>query len=59
MIEHTRAVEAGVAYYTDPETGYLVMTAQALQDRGECCGSGCRHCPYSIEEQRRAGRLEG
>jgi len=58
MLEHGRAVSAGDAYYVDPETGYLVMTAQALEDRGECCGSGCRHCPYPIAEQRRAGRPE-
>jgi hypothetical protein len=56
MIEHERAVEAGETFYVDPETGYLVMTAPALKSRGECCGSGCRHCPYSSEEQRRAGR---
>lgn len=56
MIEHRRAVEAGEAFYVDPETGYLVLTEVALRDRGECCGSGCRHCPYSVEEQRKAGR---
>jgi uncharacterized protein DUF5522 len=55
MIEHRRAVEAGEAFYVDPDTGYLVLTAIALRERGECCGSGCRHCPYPVEEQRRAG----
>jgi hypothetical protein len=56
MVEHRRAVEAGEEFYVDPDTGYLVMTAPALRRRGECCGSGCRHCPYPVEEQRRAGR---
>jgi Family of unknown function (DUF5522) len=56
MIEHRRAVEAGETFYLDPDTGFLVMTAAALSSRGECCGSGCRHCPYSVDEQRQAGR---
>ena len=34
-------------YYIDPVTGYQVMTSLALLKRGRCCGSGCRHCPYS------------
>ncbi len=29
------------------ENGYWVMTAQFLRQRGYCCGSGCRHCPYT------------
>lgn len=38
------------------EGGYVVFTAEYLRKRGYCCGSGCRHCPYSPEEQARAGR---
>jgi hypothetical protein len=53
---HERAVVAGAATYVDPDTGYLVLTAVELRARGECCGSGCRHCPYPEVEQRRAGR---
>ena len=44
---HDRAVAAGEPGYIDPETGFFVFTAVALAQRGECCGSGCRHCPYS------------
>ena len=44
---HDEAVRAGEPTYVDPATGYLVMTAAFLLDRGTCCGSGCRHCPYS------------
>jgi hypothetical protein len=43
---HDRAVAAGEAGYLDPDTGFFVFTAVALGERGECCGSGCRHCPY-------------
>ena len=42
--------------YTDPNTGFLVLTAHYLRKRGHCCGAGCRHCPFSPEEQAKAGR---
>lgn len=29
------------------ENGAMVFTAGYLKRRGYCCGSGCRHCPYS------------
>jgi hypothetical protein len=28
------------------ENGLLVYTAAYHLQRGFCCGSGCRHCPY-------------
>ncbi len=34
--------------YLDPQSGFFVMTAQYLADRGFCCGNGCRHCPYVV-----------
>ena len=43
---HDRAVEAGEPGYLDPATGLFVFTAAYLLERGSCCGSGCRHCPY-------------
>lgn len=43
---HTRAVASGLSSYLDPATGYTVLTAAYLDDRGYCCGSGCRHCPW-------------
>lgn len=46
---HERACQEGKKTYDDPETGYLVFTELALKKRGYCCGSGCRHCPYSHE----------
>ncbi len=53
---HLAAIRNGEATYEDPATGLRVMTAATLRARGRCCGSGCRHCPYPAEEQRRAGR---
>lgn len=43
---HLRAVARGERTYRDPETGYVVMTELAHLARGNCCGNGCRHCPY-------------
>ncbi len=28
------------------EGGFIVFTRQYHLKRGQCCGSGCRHCPY-------------
>ena len=53
---HQRAVELGRPTYVDPDTGYSVLTAERLRAVGECCGCGCRHCPYPAAEQRAAGR---
>uniref|UniRef100_A0A9W3HHT0 Uncharacterized protein C1orf53 homolog n=1 Tax=Camelus bactrianus TaxID=9837 RepID=A0A9W3HHT0_CAMBA len=43
---HEAACAAGQLNYEDPATGYLVLTQLAHLQRGECCGSACRHCPY-------------
>src|ERR1022692_594192 len=37
----------GVHYYM--EDGFMVFTALYLPQRGYCCESGCRHCPYGFE----------
>lgn len=31
------------------ENGMMVLTPEFLLRRGQCCGSGCRNCPYSAE----------
>uniref|UniRef100_A0A8B9C7G5 Uncharacterized protein n=1 Tax=Anser brachyrhynchus TaxID=132585 RepID=A0A8B9C7G5_9AVES len=36
----------GAAGGVDPVTGYLALTEAAGLQRGKCCGSACRHCPY-------------
>jgi hypothetical protein len=51
---HEAALERDEDGYLDPSTGAFVFTAQAHWDRGSCCHSGCRHCPY--EDGPRAGR---
>jgi len=46
LAAHRAARVAGAVGYTDPVTGYLVMTSTYLAGRGTCCERGCRHCPY-------------
>ncbi|MGD0391167.1 MAG: DUF5522 domain-containing protein [Acidimicrobiales bacterium] len=45
---HRMAMARGEPGYLDPETGLFVLTALQLADRQQCCGSGCRHCPYLL-----------
>jgi hypothetical protein len=33
------------------EGATMVFTARFHLKRGACCGSGCRHCPYSPRHQ--------
>ena len=54
---HARAVSEGKMQYTDPKSGFDCFTQLAAEQRGHCCGSGCRHCPYEhdkVPESRRA-----
>lgn len=46
LVAHDAAMQAGEPGYLDPLTGLFVMTAAHHWDRGSCCNSGCRHCPY-------------
>ena len=46
---HDDACTRGEPSYIDPRTGYLVFTAVGLTQRGGCCGSACRHCPFDYE----------
>ncbi|MEM8874374.1 MAG: DUF5522 domain-containing protein [Planctomycetota bacterium] len=41
-----RSLQEGRDYEID-ERGYLVFTALYLLERGECCGSGCKNCPFN------------
>ncbi|CAJ1060913.1 putative protein C1orf53 [Xyrichtys novacula] len=43
---HKEACEAKKQMYVDPSSGYKVFTEYAHLQRGKCCGSACRHCPY-------------
>jgi hypothetical protein len=46
LAAHEAALRDGAAGYLDPLSGGFTFTAAELWARGECCGSGCRHCPY-------------
>jgi Family of unknown function (DUF5522)/Cysteine-rich CWC len=39
----------GVHYYKEGE--YRVFTEFYLLSRGNCCRSGCRHCPYGFDKR--------
>ncbi len=44
-------IEGEDFYYEGP---YMVFTEKFLRDRGYCCESGCRHCPYGFRKDQRA-----
>jgi hypothetical protein len=46
LAAHDAAMTAGETGYFDPLSGLFVLTAAYLAERGSCCDSGCRHCPY-------------
>ena len=45
MSEEPEELREGEDFYI--EEGNLVFTAAYHRNRGYCCGSGCRHCPYA------------
>ena len=56
---HGEAVAAQQDFYTDPKTGYSVMTEYSHKKRGKCCGSGCRHCPFNhVNVKDKASRIQ-
>ena len=40
----------GVDYYITPE-GYKCLTEKHHLNRGYCCKSGCKHCPYGFDKK--------
>ena len=42
----------GVDFYY--EGRFMVFTETFLRDRGYCCESGCRHCPYGFRDDKRS-----
>jgi iron complex transport system substrate-binding protein len=56
---HARACANNSPTYIDPVTGYEVFTADFLSRRGECCRSGCRHCPYASSDAPGPAPLRG
>jgi len=49
----TPALEPEDFYFDGPN---LVFTAAYHLKRGNCCGSGCRHCPYRDEDKEKTAR---
>ncbi len=43
-------IEGEDFYYEGP---YMVFTAKFLRERGYCCESGCRHCPWGFRRDKR------
>jgi biotin synthase-like enzyme len=39
-----------VDYYTEGER--VIFTALFHIKRGQCCGNGCRHCPYDPKHKK-------
>lgn len=46
LAAHDAAMADDQDGYIDPVNSMFVMTAKSLADKGFCCDSGCRHCPY-------------
>jgi len=50
MQQHEEAMNRGEHWYIDAQTGYMVFTQRYHQDRGFCCQSACRHCPFGFKK---------
>jgi len=48
-------VEGEDFYYEGP---WMVFTEKFLRERGYCCESGCRHCPYGYRRDQRSDVAE-
>ena len=46
----SRSYREGVDFYL--ENGLYVFTEKFLRERGFCCQSGCRHCPYGFKKEK-------
>lgn len=45
-----------IHYYLDGDR--VVFTALFHLERGQCCGNGCRHCPYSPRHQKNNQKVD-
>uniref|UniRef100_A0A8D0KXF7 Uncharacterized protein n=1 Tax=Strix occidentalis caurina TaxID=311401 RepID=A0A8D0KXF7_STROC len=53
--------QVGQQTSADPLTGYLVLSEGARLQRGKCCGSACRRCPYeqvNVKDQSKKKRFD-
>ncbi len=42
--------KSGIDYYV--EDGFIVFTEKYHLQRGKCCGSKCRHCPFEPKHKK-------
>jgi len=47
--QHEQAVQKGEHWYMDAKTGFMVFTELYHRERGTCCLSVCRHCPWGFK----------
>ena len=50
MSKSNQNLQEGIDYYYTPE-GYKCFTEKFHLDRGYCCKSGCKHCPYGYDKK--------
>ena len=43
-------IKQGIHYYMEGER--VIFTALFHIQRGQCCGNGCRHCPYDPKHKK-------
>ena len=48
-IPRKNEMKEGVHFYF--ESGYMVFTETYHKQRGYCCKSGCRHCPFGFKKK--------
>jgi len=46
-----KELRAGIHYYLEGEK--VIFTALFHFERGQCCGNGCRHCPFDPKHKHR------
>jgi len=46
-----KLIEGEDFYFEGP---YMVFTEKFLRERGYCCESGCRHCPWGFRRDQRS-----
>ncbi len=48
---NSRDLKEGIDFYYEGPN--MVFTEKFLRERGYCCESGCRHCPYGFRRDQR------
>lgn len=48
-MEDKKLIEGKDFYFN--EEGLMVFTSKYLLERGYCCKSGCKHCPYGFKKE--------